>query len=250
MKRLSLVFIIFIFGIIILIFVNTRFCESYYTGVLGSILAAFFAAFLVWVAWEELGKLSKTSSADFIHRLDNDFFTSETRKLVALVDCEALDFKDPSNDESQSVGETDFLAYFEVNLDNLKKTNLPEEIIKSISKKNYYSTWEVDDLLLGLFENIGMLEQRRIIGFQMVYDVFSWYLETTWKNYEIKKYIMYCRKDDNNARIETVFYYYFQYIVTKCLEYGTLHSGPCLLWWKIKRYFRRPKINAKINIDI
>ena len=182
--------------IFILIFLISPIYPSNFSNFFGSVLASIFTAFLLWVAWEQLGKLNETSSANFIHKLDNDFFTSKTRKLVTLVDYEALEFKDPNSDKSQSADEIESLPYFEVNQDKLDKTNLPEELIKNLSRKKYYSTCEVDDLLLGLLENIGMLEQRGVINFQMVYDVFGYYLELIWENPHITDYIMYCRKDE------------------------------------------------------
>lgn len=199
MKRFLILFIVFAVGILTLFFIKSIFIDSYYYyGVLGTIFAAMFTALLVWVASGQLGKLNKTSSADFIHKLDNDFFTTETRTLVALIDCEALEFIDPTSDESQSIEEIESWPYFEVNQNELGKTKLPDEIINSLSNKKYYSTWEIDDLLLGLCENIGMLEQRGVVTFQMVYDVFGYYLELIWKYDHVTDYIMYCRYEDKN----------------------------------------------------
>ncbi len=236
-----------IFFLILVYPISSACYYSGYSGFLGSVLATFFAAFLVWVAWEELSKLSKTSSADFIHRLDNDFFTLETRILVSLIDCKALELINYElNKEDESTDENESLPYFEVNQNTLEKTKLPQGVISLLSKNNCYSTWEVDDLLLGLCENIGMLEQRGIVSFQMVYDVFSYYLELIWNYDHIKEYIRYCRKDDKFASIDNVFYNQFQYIAIKCIEYDNLHCGPCKWWWKVKRRFRGPKIEKEI----
>ena len=253
--RIIIVLFIFVVGIW-LIFSAKWFCQGYeqyqyYSGVLGSILAAIFAAFLVWVAWEELSKLGKTSSADFIHKLDNDFFTRETRTLVSLIDCKVLEFKKPIDKQSPNGGgeSSDGIEsqpYFEVDQSKLDKTNLPEKLKQRLGRRKYYSAWEVDDLLLGLFENIGMLERRGIVDFQMVYDVFSWYLEKAWENNHIKEYIRYQRKLEKAAHIDLAFYNRFQYIAEKCLEYEDIHPGPCMWWWKFKRHFCGPKIEIEI----
>jgi len=243
--RLFIVILTLVSGVILLILVRSMFTknyELYYSGFIGSILAALFAAFLVWVAWEELGKISKNSSADFIHRLDNDFFTQETRILVSLIGCEALEF----NENGALSEDSDSLPYFVVNEQTLDKKNLPQDLIKPLIIKEYYSTWEIDDLLLGFCENIGMLEQKGLIDFQMVYDVFSYYLEIIWDNEHIKNYIRYCRSEEKATHIETIYYIRFQYIVQKCLEYDALHSGPSRWWWKFKRRFRGPKIESLI----
>lgn len=237
LRRLFIVGIIFVAIVVVcLIFAAEWFCQGhehpFYSGFLGSILATFFAAFLVWVAWEELSKLGRTSSADFIHRLDHDFFTFKTRKLVSLIDCKALEFCPNEGGE----------PYFKIRLNKLDETKLPPELKDPLSKPTYYSVWEVDDLYLGLFENLGMLERRGIVDFQMVYDVFSWYIEEAWNNDQINQYIKYGRRGKETVPIETLIYYHFQYIAVKCLEYDDLHPGICTRWWKFKRRFCDPKI--------
>jgi hypothetical protein len=246
-SRLVFVVIIFVTVVVVcLIFSTEWFRQGYehqfYSGFLGSILATFFAAFLVWVAWEELSKLSKTSSADFIHRLDNDFFTPETRTLLSLIVYNVLEFC--PNDETEE-GE----PYFKVDPNKLDKKNLPKELMEPLSKRTYYSAFEVDDSLIGLFENVGMLERRGIVSFEMVYDVFSWYLEEAWNNDQINEYIKYERRYESagqeEAPIDTLIYYHFQYITIKCLEYEGLHCWCSTLWWKFKRNFC--KIKPKIE---
>lgn len=255
-RRLLIVLVVFFFGISF-IFLAKRFCQGpeqsqyYYSGVLGSLLATMFAAFLVWVAWEELSKLGNTSSADFIHRLDNDFFTRETRTLVSLIDCGVLEFKKPidkhyPNGEGKSNDGIKSQPYFEVDQNKLAKTNLPEDLRQRLGRRKHYSAWEVDDLLLGVFENVGMLEQRGIVNFQMVDEVFSWYLITAWNSDPIKEYIRYLRNLEKGARIDTAFYTAFQYIAKKCLEYDDIQPGPCMWWWKFKRHFCSPKIEIEI----
>jgi len=248
--RLLIVFLFLVIWIFIIFSINwfsqdyAR-LQCYYSGILGSLLASFFAAFLVWVAWEQLGNLGKISSADFIHRLNGEFFTSNTRKLLNLIDCEALEFK--QNNQAESGNDSEVQPYFQVNKDKINKTKLPKDLKRSLNKREHYSVWEVDDLLLGHFEDIGRLEQRRIVDFQSVYDVFSWYLESVWDNDAIKEYIQWSRDDDKANRIDQAIYSQFQYIAIKCLEYEELHPGPCLWWWKFRRYFRGPKIEMKVK---
>lgn len=237
LSRLIIVVIILVGMVVFSLIVSSEWFRKgyehqFYSGFLGSILATIFAAFLVWVAWEELSKLRKTSSADFIHRLDNDFFTPKTSNLVSLIDYEALEFC--PNEQGQ--------PYFKVDFNKLNKTNLPEELKGYLSKRMYYSTWEVDDSLLGLLENVGILERKGIVDFQMVYEVFSWYLKKAWDNDHIKKYIIYSRRCEETMHIDTFIYYHFQYIAIKCLEYDDLHSWYSRLWWKLKRHFWKPKI--------
>ncbi len=249
--RLIIVLFIFVVGIWLIFSVKQFFQgpEQYYSGVLGSLLATIFTAFLVWVAWEELSKISKTSSADFIHRLDNDFFTDETRTLVSLIDCGVLEFrfdKHCPNDEEKSGDGIEPVAYFEINQKKLDKISLPIDLKEPLAKKKVYSVWEVDDLLLGVLENVGMLERRGILDFQMVFDVFGWYLKTAWNNDHIKEYLRYQRALEKDVCVDMAIYNRFQYIAIKCLEYEGIHPGPCMWWWKFKRHFCGPKIEITI----
>jgi hypothetical protein len=240
--------VLFAFGILVVFSINGlyRGCEryQYYSGILGSILASVFAAFLVWVAWEQLGNLGKTSSADFLHKIDNDFFTGQTRRLFSLIECGALEFR--PNNEVESPDDAESQPYFEVNQDKLDKTKLPGDLKRHLGKRLYYSAWEIDDFLLGHLENLGMLEQRGVVDFQSVYDEFSWYIQTVWNDEHIKEYIRYIRAEDKTDRIDVAGFNQFQYIAIKCLEYENLHGGPCMWWWKFKRHFCWPKIDIKI----
>jgi len=225
-----------------------------YSGLIGNILATFFAAFLVWVAWEQWSKLSKTSSADFVHKLTEDFFTPETRTLISLIECRALIYIESftiSDDEITSDGITKSQDYFKVDCDILKKSHLPDEIINDLTKKKFYSPWEIDDLLLSPLEDVGMLEDCGIINFQMVYSGFSYYLATVLDYREIKKYINNMRNDVNigSNKAQSFIYGNAQYIAKKCQEYDDLHSGICKWLWLIKRQFCHmpPVIEFKLS---
>jgi hypothetical protein len=213
-----------------------------YSGLLGNVLAALFAAFMVWVAWEQWSKLSQTSSADFIHRLNEDFFTTEARTLISLIDCRALKFV-PSctlpDAEISSDGIYKSQPYFKVDLDILKKSHLPEEVFSVLSTKPYYSAWEIDDFILSPLEDVGMLESRSVISFYMVHSGFSYYLGQVFNDTEIRKYINSMRGEDrSNENKSDVYYYGFlQQIAIKCHEYDELHSGLCKWWWFTKQFF-------------
>lgn len=225
---------------------NSNYPQPYYGGIVGSVLAAVFSTLLVWVAWSQLGRLGTISSADFIYKLNTIFFTNDTRTLMSLIDCDALAFTIQPEKLNDPDNNTQLQPYFEVIESQITYTKLPPQIQKSLIDTKYYSMWQIDDLLLGHFEDIGRLEQRGIIDFQMIYDVFSWYITTVWQYTPIKEYIRYQRIGQDSSPIDVLFYNQFQHIAIKCLEYEKLHSGPCKWWWQIKRYFRRPKIERNI----
>ena len=105
-----------------------------YSGIAGNILIAILTLFLLFVAWEQLGGINNTSSADFIHKLTKDFFTPQARILLGLIECEALEFAeayDIPDREVTSDGITKSQPYFRVNINKLKKSHFPVDIINS-----------------------------------------------------------------------------------------------------------------------
>jgi len=198
------VLIIFISVIVSLLFLRLNLKESLLDGLIGSFIGAGVVLLAVWIAWKELDEIKNTNSADFIHRLKkNDFFNEKTRNLITIIDLDALKFV-----------ENDNMQYFEIIEEKLK--DFPGEIVNQLTQKKFYTIYEIDDLLLGHFEDIGLLEQKGILDTEMVYEEFSWYIETVYENCEIKKYIEWSRKDKEDEGI----YDKLEYIYYKCKSFG------------------------------
>jgi hypothetical protein len=85
---------------------------------------------------------------------------------------------------------------------------LPEEIKKELLNKRFYTVYEIDDILLGHFEDIGIFEQSGILDNKMIYEEFAWYIETIYKNREIQRYIEHERANDIeiNNRLKYIYY--------------------------------------------
>ncbi|MCM0083038.1 hypothetical protein L4X63_15705 [Geomonas sp. Red32] len=226
-----------------------------YSGLLGNVLATLFAAFMVWVAWEQWSKLSQTSSADFIHRLTQDFFTSEARTLMSIIDCGSLKFVPAAtlpDPEITSDGLIKTQPYFTVDLNILKKAHLPQQIMDTLAAKAHYSAWEIDDFLLSPLEDVGMLETKGIVSFDMVYSGFSYYLQRVFNYNDIRKYINSMRQECTGGANQADLYYYggLQYIATKCEEYEGLHKGFCKWWWLLKRQFLGIQRKRPLILDV
>ncbi len=149
-------------------------------GFIGGLLGALLALLVAYVAWEQLGSLSKTASADFILKFKREFFQEPTRTLIHLTDCDWLEFVEGDKPEDSS---------FKTSTGKIAQSVLPIEIQDRLSCRKAYSVYEVDDLLLGHFEDLGMLWQHRVLDIGMIYEMFSWYIETVWDNCEIQRYI-------------------------------------------------------------
>jgi len=235
--KFKLVLIFFVAIITILFFILSLFhfpiiqkfpqfiTSDNFTSVLLEVIATLL---LASIALTQLEKIENTNSADFIHKLKNDFFKGETRNLITLIDLDALKFV-----------ENDNMQYFEIIEEKLK--DFPEEIVNQLTQKKFYTPYEIDDLLLGHFEDVGLFEQKGILDIEMVYEEFEWYIRTAFENCEIKKYIEYSRKDGKDKDV----YDKFEYIYYKCKSFGKCKMEKrSKIFWKIKWW-----IKEKLKLD-
>jgi hypothetical protein len=113
------------------------------------------------------------------------------------------------------------------------ETPIPETIKGEVIKK-YYSEYEVDDLLLGHFDDLGLFERKRFIKIDMVYEMFSWYIERVRDNREIDRYIESQRNDPEHPEDKDI-YDNFDYIYKKCKSFGQAKINKKSIWFlKIK----------------
>jgi hypothetical protein len=149
---------------------------------------AIFTVLLWWTAWGQLKKLNRTSSADFIIKFKQDLFTEQHRAIFRCIEDGALQYNGKSfkiTDPSSAEGGRDMSVY------------------------------DMDDYL-GHFEDLGLLEQEKIVSIEMVYELFSFYIEASWENPEIARYVNDERKRDGGEDI----YDKFQYIHGRCKKFG------------------------------
>lgn len=147
---------------------------------------------LVIVGLFQLRSIRKTSNADFIHRLRDDFFTDKARYFIELIDKKLITFSIKSN-------EPKFLKIDEINSE-------PYDEI---------SVYEIDDFILGPLEDVATYEYEGIIKLGMIYSIFSWYIEIVWKNESIQEYIKWQRKQKNCEDINLG----LERLYNKCIRY-------------------------------
>jgi hypothetical protein len=178
------------------------FFDGMFGGIVGGLITAVVTFALIWLGIEQLQGLgetarkqaetaaaeARTSDADFILRRADQFFRSETRTLFHLIEDAYLLFE-----EKRPLRE----AYFE--LDKEKIAGLQDEIKKVFLTKAIYSTYEIDDIILGPLEDLATLEVNHIISFEMIYEFFGWYICRTWENREIQRYVHAARTEREGA---------------------------------------------------
>jgi hypothetical protein len=90
-------------------------------------------------------------------------------------------------------------------LEQIKDKVIKQMIINKIKKimieievdgSYIIDAYELDDLLLGHFEDLGILYENKILDIHMIYEEFDWYIITCWENDDINEYIKYQREKE------------------------------------------------------
>lgn len=161
-------------------------------GLVGGLLGALVTILLVWVAWEQLSAVSRTTSADFVLRLKRDFFSPETRTLVSLVANRWVRFV-----EVDASGNEADIPYLAVQLGAIRNARLPDDVKARLSHPATYTAFEVDDLLLGPLDDVATLWEAGTLQTEQIRDVFGWYIELAWDTPEIKAYIDHQQREED-----------------------------------------------------
>ncbi len=195
-------------------------------------ITAIFTIIITFIAWFQLTSVNKTTRADFIHKFNNDFFKESTQEIISLLDYSALKFMIASVNYGQNIPTKEF-PYFVI------ERSIAEQFKPKISSaRQEYTAFEIDDNLLGHFEDIGNFEKQRILDISFIYECFSYYIILTWENEEIQKYIKWQRGDGGNNAIDI--YEKFEYLYKKCKSLDIAKQNKrWFLLWKLKWFLFR-----------
>jgi hypothetical protein len=165
--------------------VRHTFCDP---TIFWSMVTAIGTLLLAWIAWKQLSGLAQTSRADFIFRLKSEFFNPRSKPLLFLIEEDLIDFI--------LEGETGYFVIKDAN----------DERVKSLMRyfgftENRIPTQEIDDLILGILEDVGMFQRKGVITLEDVYGVFDTYVVEINDNPAIREYMKYSRGGRGNADV-------------------------------------------------
>lgn len=183
---------------------------------------------LYLVARYQLSGISKTSKADFIKKFNNDFFVESIRNVIMLLDYKALEYREKTV-RSGNKNEEAVFPYFAIDNEILMQLEISDAIRGTLLEKMVYSSYEIDDLLLGRFEDIGLFEKQGFLDIKDICNHFSWYINVAWENEEIQKYVKN-QRDLYGDRI----YLHFEYVYNKCKKVNLLTN----IWLFTKKRLR------------
>ena len=163
---------------------------------------------LGYIALSQLSQTNKTSAADFAHKLKEDFFTNDAQVLFSLFEQDLLIFekKEISNKHEE-------YPYFTLNKEKTK--HITDVLKENPQIKQIYLANDIDALLLGHIEDLGVLHKQKLLDIESVYEGFALYIEVLHENSELKKYIHWLR---NFSSFDA--YDYFDQIYQETLRFG------------------------------
>lgn len=138
------------------------------------------------LAFQQLRSIRRTSGADFTKRFADSFFTVETRLLLTLLMNSALEFEVRDICEGgKKVGE---FPFFKIKRNVVSQL---EGIIELNKTKAGYSAFEVDDLLLGHFDDMGWFVKCGLVDFRMADQMMGYYIAEVFDAPAIQHYLDY-----------------------------------------------------------
>jgi hypothetical protein len=163
-------------------------------------IAAMATISLAIIAWVQLKKFRDVSTAQFIQNFKNDFFTPKAMSLFMLLEFEQIKFCEENKEGDKIPNLPDDFSHFKVTLPNFQRSagETPDYLGEL---KNVYSCYEIDDCILGNFEELGLLEEQETVSLKSINEVFGVYLDVVGKNNEIKIYIKYLRDEYKDVTI-------------------------------------------------
>jgi len=162
------------------------FCIDFNWTAIATVISAATTIIIAIIAYNQLSEIQNTSKADFFHRVKSDFFTDEIRKIFMLFDYDIMKFSiDEKNNKRY--------YYFEIDEEKLKQNDSITKYITDIKK--HYMSHEIDDLLLGNFEDLGIYKSKGIIDDSYIEQGFEYYIDSIGRNHQIQKYILEIRKN-------------------------------------------------------
>ena len=79
--------------------------------------------------------------------------------------------------------------YFRADEGRITASSLPEVLKTRLTERKEFSCYEIDDVLLGHFEDLHSLWKRKLLDLGLIYEGFSWYIERCGDNCAIRRYI-------------------------------------------------------------
>ena len=137
-------------------------CFCFDWGIFWSAVTAAATILIAVIAGNELSKNRKIKSAEFINEFTSAFFNPKTSELLMLFEFDLIEFVSRNAEENELKYLPHDFSYFKVTIEGYKrKDDVPGYLL---DHKNIYSIYEIEDFLLGHFEDMGLILKNKVMS--------------------------------------------------------------------------------------
>ncbi len=166
----------------------------------------------------QIRQVNRNTKGDILQKFSENFFKPETRELILLFEYDLIKFKRNKIGIDTVLGVPQDFGCF------VKLNNYPPNlnIFLDDSTKSIYSSYEIDDYVLGHLEDLGMYLKMEMVEIEEIYLNYGWYIILFWENPEMRNYIKWCR--DYYPNSASAYYVYSEYLYREIKEFEKTHS--------------------------
>lgn len=164
---------------------------------------------IAFIAKYELDKNSEIKSAEIINDFTSSFFTPKTSELIFLFEYDQIKLVPDNKGELKLKDLPEDYTFFKVTQSGYRrKDEVPAHLLDNT---NIYSPYEIEDNLLGYFEDMDLFLKKGVLKEDFVFEVFGFYIITIGKNQQIQDYICQIREHYKDE----LFYDKFEELIKK-----------------------------------
>jgi hypothetical protein len=141
---------------------------------------------LIIVAYIQLSELKKIQNSQFLQNVMKEVFSKEAMELISFIHTDCLHFDDNNKNPIFSIDKERLLQLF------------PK---REWIGRSFYTSYEMDFILLNQLDGIGGLADRHMITIEAAHQYFGWYFNVVCSNEAINAYFDWLRDVERTSYV-------------------------------------------------
>lgn len=165
----------------------------------------------------QVRQVSRTTKGEVLQKFSENFFKPETRELLMLFEYGLIKFKENNINVDTVMGLPQNFGCF------VRANSYPPTLNSFLldTTKTIFSSYEIDDYVLGHLENLGMYLKMEMVDIEEIYLNYGWYIMLFWEDPEMEKYILWCKKIYKGSA--SAHYVYSEYLYRQIKRFEKEH---------------------------
>jgi hypothetical protein len=151
-----------------------------------SLANCLFTLILLVLAYFQFTVLNATNNAQYLLNLSTSFFSKEALDLITLFKSDCIIFINNKNNPIFMVDKERICQIYQG---------------RFWADREYYTSIEIDCILLNHLDNIGALVEKKIITVESAFQSFGWYINLLLDNSAIKEYLIWITNFEKNSYV-------------------------------------------------